>query len=84
MHCAFIEHLIDGYLDGELPVPIAEAFEQHLSHCDVCRGDCGKLVAFLRAPRTLSVPDALRKQVLSSLEPASTHREAMSVPAGRA
>ena len=63
---------IQFYLDNELSGPDLEEFRAHLEECEVCRSELAageQLSGLLHRSRPLySAPDALRKQIMQTIE----------------
>lgn len=72
LNCQDIEHLLDGYLDGELPGSLRAEVHAHLLQCLVCRQRVGLLQAaadVVRAGGSEPQPSAdFTERVLERLE----------------
>jgi hypothetical protein len=67
MSCKDSAKLLEGYLDGELDLPVALGLEDHLQSCARCRAAASRLRALRAALRRHAgleaAPDALRERV---------------------
>lgn len=73
MNCKDNAKLLDGYVDGELDLPVALALEDHLQSCAQCKPALARLRALRAALRRHAgleaAPDALRERLAAQFAP---------------
>jgi tetratricopeptide (TPR) repeat protein len=87
--CDVVQHLLDDYLDGELPPEETARCEEHLGACPGCtatRGEAEAARALVRGLRDDGISEESRAQALAGFRAASARRcaEHALQPPGRA
>ena len=76
MSCQEREHLIHGYLDGELDLAGSLEFEQHMHECEICARSYRNQTMVRSSLKVESLyygaPDKLKKRIQSSLRKEAT------------
>ncbi len=70
MRCGKARRLIEAYVDGRLPVPLAEEMELHLESCARCglRTEAARLVAAtLAEPLSVRAPEGFAERVMNAV-----------------